>query len=346
MIRVLIVEDSPLIAVMMRDMLADDSEISVVGWAKNGQEAIDLRESLNPTVITMDLNMPLLSGLEAIRAICSSRPVPIIVVSGLIDGPDSELAFKALQSGAVDIMNKPEARGAQGFSRIKEELISRVKSAARIRPFYPKSNTLKQNPAGKKNSASPMDGLLAIGASTGGPPALVTLLKALPRSFPYPIAVVQHITPGFLGGLVRWMERETGFSVKVSTQRETLRPGTVYLADDNQHLEIGPEKNVLLTHRPPVHGHRPSADRLLESAAGVYGQHTIGVLLTGIGSDGAEGLKKVRDARGKTIVQDEATCLVFGMPKSAILKGAAEVVCPLERIAEEILLGLSKGREA
>lgn len=347
MIRVLIVEDSPVIAAMMRDLLSQDPEIQILGWARNGKEAVQLRDTLEPDVITMDLDLPVLSGLKAIQTIASTRPLPILVVSQMIESRDSELAFEALRSGAVDIMGKPSGYGEAGLLKVKEELISRIKAVARIRPM----RLMKKHPV-QLRSARPLaerplvDGVVAVGASTGGPPALAVVLKGLPQNFPFPIAIVQHIAAGFVTGLAHWLKSESSFLVKVATHGEPLKAGTVYLAPDNHHLEIGADRAVVLGDGQPVRGHRPSVDRLMESAARYYGKYTIGVLLTGMGSDGAQGLKKVREAGGKTIAQDEATSLVFGMPREAILCGAPEVVCPLEKIAEEIIevTPLKKGR--
>lgn len=337
MIRVLIAEDSPLIAIMMRDLLSQDPEIQVVGRAKNGREAIELRNSLEPDVITMDLNMPVLGGLEAIKAIASTRPVPILVVSQMIESRDSTLAFEALRSGAVDIMVKPSGYGETGYLKIKEEMISRIKAVARIRPIRfikPRPNLPRLKP---RRERAPGKGVVVIGASTGGPPALAIILKRLPADFPFPIAIVQHIAPGFITGLARWLNDESPLPVKVAMNEEEHRAGAVYLAPDNYHLEIGTDKNIFLNAGPPVRGHRPSVDQLMASAAHSYGRQAVGVLLTGMGSDGAEGLKKIREAGGKTIVQDEATSLVFGMPREAARRGAAEIVSPLEKIADEIV---------
>jgi len=347
MIRVLIAEDSPLIAIMMRELLNQDSEIEVVGWAKNGQEAVQLRNSLNPDVITMDLNMPVLGGLQAIEAIASTRPVPILAVSQTIESRGSHIAFEALRNGATDIMGKPSGYGDIGFRKIKEELISRLKLVARIKPKrlvktslanLPRAEPLKERAQG--------EGVVAIGASTGGPPALAIVLKGLPQNFRLPIAIVQHIAPGFLSSLAHWLEAQSHLLVKVATGNEPLKSGTVYLAPDNHHLRIGPDRNILLSDGPPIRGHRPSADELMESAARSYGKQATGVLLTGMGSDGAEGLKRIREAGGKTIVQDEATSIVFGMPREAILRGAAEIVSPLEKIAEEIVQATSSEEKA
>lgn len=338
MIRVLIAEDSPSIATIMRDLLSQDPDIQVVGWAKNGQEAIHLRNSLEPDVITMDLNMPVLSGLEAIEAISCTRPVPILVVSQMIETRESEFAFEALRRGAVDIMGKPGGYGESGLLKVKEELLSRIKTVARVRPI----RMIKRpqvHPPPPRFGAKPdhREGLVVMGASTGGPPALAFILKGLPVDFPFPIAIVQHIAPGFVTGLAQWLNSETSLSVKVAANKEPMGTGMVYLAPDNYHLEIGPSKNILLKDSPPLRGHRPSIDRLMESAAHSYGRYAVGVLLTGMGSDGAEGLKRIREIGGKTITQDQATSLVFGMPHEATLRGAAEIVSPLERIAEEII---------
>lgn len=344
-IRVLITEDSPLVAIMMRELLNQDSEIEVVGWAKNGQEAIDLSNSLVPDVITMDLNMPVMSGLKAIETIAASRPVPILAVSQMIESRDSDVAFEALCSGASDIMSKPAGYGQRGFVAVKEELISRVKSVAKIQP---RRFRLRQSASAASlklaKAPTPREGLVTIGASTGGPAALTVLLKGFPKNFPFPIAVVQHIAPGFLVGLAQWLKRISPLPVKVGEDQEPLKAGTIYLAPDNYHLQINADKKIVLNDDPPIRNHRPSVDYLMKSAAAAYGKQTIGVLLTGMGNDGADGLKTIRDAGGKTIAQNEATSLVFGMPKEAISRGAAQIVSPLEEIASEVV-GATIGEE-
>jgi two-component system chemotaxis response regulator CheB len=338
MIKVLIADDSPSIAAMMRDLLSQDPDLEVVGWAKTGQEAIALRNSLNPDVMTMDLNMPLMGGLEATKIISSTRPVPILVVSQLIESRDSEVAIEALRCGAVDVMGKPSGAGPRGLSQIGEELIFRVKTVAHVHPMrlVAKPTPPATAPRPEVNRPPKAD-VVIIGASTGGPPALAKILKALPNYFPIPIAIVQHIAPGFVAGLRQWLERESSLPVKLAVHGLSLRNGNVYIAPDNHHLEIGAGKKFILNSDAPLQGHRPSVDRLMESAAEIYGSEAIGVLLTGMGKDGALGLKKIRDAGGRTIVQDEASSLVFGMPREAIVTGAAGIVSPLEKIADEIV---------
>lgn len=337
-IRVLITEDSPLVAIMMRELLNQDPEIEVVGWAKNGQEAIELRDSLAPDVITMDLNMPVMSGLKAIEAIASTHPLPILAVSQMIESRDSDIAFEALCSGAADIMSKPSGYGQRGLLKVKEELISRIKAVAKIQPrkfrMRQQPNTAALNLLRERK---PRGGLVAIGASTGGPAALTILLKRFPPDFPFPIVVVQHIAPGFLIGLSQWLKRISPLPVKVAEDQDTPKSGTVYLAPDNYHLKFDRNRRLVLNDEPPIRNHRPSVDYLMKSAAASYGKRTIGVLLTGMGNDGAEGLKQIREAGGKTIAQNEATSLVFGMPKEAIARGAAQIVSPLEEIASEIV---------
>jgi two-component system chemotaxis response regulator CheB len=339
MIKVLIAEDSPSIAAVMRELLRDDPEINVIGWARTGREAIAMRHDLDPDVITMDLNMPHMGGLDAIKAISSTRPVPILVVSTLIESRDSELAFEALRYGALDVMGKPSGAGDGGFSRIEEELKFRIKAVSRIRPMHRFSRpALEARPTAKTIPGRRLrQPLIVIGASTGGPPALAQILSGLPRHLPIPIAIVQHIARGFVAGLRQWLDRQSALPVQLAAEGEPLRSGHVYLAPDDCHLQIATGKQLTLSVEGPVDGHRPSIDRLMESAAAVYGHDVLGVLLTGMGRDGASGLQKIREAGGRTIVQDEATSLVFGMPREAIRKGAAEMVRPLEKIADEIV---------
>ncbi|HZR95434.1 MAG TPA: chemotaxis-specific protein-glutamate methyltransferase CheB [Gaiellaceae bacterium] len=348
MIKVLIAEDSPSIAAIMRDLLKRDPEIDIVGWAKSGREAVSMRNTLEPDVITMDLNMPLMGGLEAIRTISTTRPVPILVVSSLIENRDSELAFEALRCGALDIMGKPSGVGPGAFTRIGEELKFRIKAVSRIHPMRrysrsPVPDAAKRNPHTPRKLRQP---LVVIGASTGGPPALAKILGDLPRYLPVPIAVVQHIATGFVAGLRQWLERQSTLPVHVASDEVPLQSGHVYLAPDDRHLEVASGRILTLNSGAPRGGHRPSVDRLMESAAHVYGPDVLGVLLTGMGRDGAAGLKSIRDAGGRTIVQDEATSLVFGMPREAILNDAAEIVSPLDKIAGEIVEAVQPTVEA
>jgi two-component system chemotaxis response regulator CheB len=339
MIKVLIAEDSPSVAAIMRDLLKRDPEIDVVGWAKSGREAVSMRNALEPDVITMDLNMPLMGGLEAIRTICTTRPVPILVISSLIESRDSELAFEALRCGALDVMGKPSSVGPGGFTGIGEELKFRIKAVSRIHAMRRYNRPAPGHPPKRKPQAGRKlkQPLVVIGASTGGPPALAKVLGGLPRYFPVPIAIVQHIATGFIAGLRQWLERQSALPVQVAADDVPLQSGHVYLAPDDRHLEIGPGRILTLNSEEPSRGHRPSVDRLMDSAARIYGPDVVGVLLTGMGRDGAQGLRSIRDAGGRTIVQDEDTSLVFGMPREAILNDAAEIVSPLERIAGEIV---------
>jgi two-component system, chemotaxis family, protein-glutamate methylesterase/glutaminase len=338
MIKVLIADDSPSIAAIMRDLLSKDPDLEVVGWAKTGREAVDMRNALNPDVMTMDLNMPLMGGLEATKIISSTRPVPILVVSQLIESRDSEVAFEALRCGAVDIMGKPSGAGPAGFAQIGEELIFRVKTVAHVHPMRLVTKAVPSPAAPRAAVDRPLGAeVVIIGASTGGPPALAKILKALPRYFSVPIAIVQHIAPGFVAGLRQWLEHESALPVNLAVHGGPLKNGNVFIAPDHHHLEISAGKKFALTDDPPLEGHCPSVDRLMESAAQTCGANAVGVLLTGMGKDGARGLKKIRDAGGRTIVQDEASSLVFGMPREAIATGAAEIVSPLEKIADEIV---------
>jgi two-component system, chemotaxis family, protein-glutamate methylesterase/glutaminase len=348
MIKVLIAEDSPSIAAVMRELLKNDSEITVVGWARTGREAIAMRHDLDPDVITMDLNMPSMGGLDAIKTISATKPVPILVVSTLIESRDSEIAFEALRYGALDIMGKPSGAGPGGFSSIEEELKFRIKAVSRIRPMHRFSRPAQPVPQKRKEAASERklrQPLIVIGASTGGPPALAQILSGLPRYLPVPITVVQHIARGFITGLRQWLDRQSALPVQLAADGVPLQSGHVYLAPDDCHLEIAPGKHLTLTTDAPIGGHRPSVDRLMESAACIYGPDVLGVLLTGMGRDGAEGLKKILEAGGRSIVQDEATSLVFGMPREAIRAGAAGMVRPLDKIADEIVHAIHPNEE-
>jgi two-component system chemotaxis response regulator CheB len=345
MIRVLIAEDSSLAAIIMRQILARDPEIEVIGWAKNGQEAVAMRESLKPDVITMDLNMPVMNGLEAIQMISATRPLPILVVSQLINSSDSGLTFEALCSGAVDVMEKPAADRDKGFAKIEAELIKRIKTVANIKPIRMLPRAAAADGSRKLDAAGAARYLVVIGASTGGPVALASILKSLPDGFPVPIAIVQHIAQGFVPGLAEWLTRSVKRPIQVAQNGESPAVGIVYLAPDGQHLLIGPDGRFLLSRDEPLKGHRPSITKLMDSAARSFGRRVTGVLLTGMGDDGVEGLRKIHEQGGKTIVQDEASSLVFGMPREAILAGVAEIISPLDEIPREIIRSIQHLQE-
>ncbi|MFH0789288.1 MAG: chemotaxis-specific protein-glutamate methyltransferase CheB [Pseudomonadota bacterium] len=335
MIRVLIVDDSPTLRLLIRRIIEKDPELQVIGEAANGQESISLCRSLNPDIITMDIQMPKMDGYLAIRHIMNEMPRPIVVLTSTQSEIEQGTTYKAIEEGALMVLRKP--RGMPESDPGAQQLITQIKSMAgikvvrRIRSY--REEGPRESPGLTPQQKNTQEvSLIAIGVSTGGPPALNTLLSPLPADFPIPIVIVQHISQGFLPGLVQWLNDNSPLRIKIAGNDDLLQAGSVYLAPDDYHLTIKIINRVSLWKAPLVDGHCPSATVLFNSIAESYGSAAEGILLTGMGRDGASGLKALHDAGGHTIAQDEATSIVFGMPKEAIALGAADEVLPLERI--------------
>lgn len=330
--RVLVVDDSPLIRDIITMILQEDPEIEVVGQAENGKVAIELVDALRPDLVTMDIMMPVMDGLTAIQHIMAYQPTPILVVTS---SSEAEVAYKAISSGALEVMQKPDMSLGpaewEGFvQRIK--LLSKVKVITHVRGRGAASTQVLPVLGPAAVQAGGQDRILAVGASTGGPAALAKLLAGLPADLTVGVVIVQHIADGFVPGLVNWLKTVTLLDVKVANDGEHINPGTVYIAPTGAHTVVTGGGRLGLLHSPPVDNQRPAVDVLFESVQQHYGRQAIAVLLTGMGRDGARGLKAIRDAGGKTIAQDEASCVVYGMPRAAAELGAAEQVLPLAEI--------------
>ena len=329
-IRVLVADDSELFRELLSTVIAADPGFDVVAVAADGNAAAAAARELKPDVITMDLNMPDADGFSGIARIMAETPTPILVLTA---NRAEVVGFKALSLGALDIVEKPaatadlEAYGAQIRSRLK--LLAGVKVIRHLRGLRGQRPRLP-------TASSRRTDLVVIGASLGGPRALATLLKGLPAGFPAPLAIVQHIAEGFTGGLAGWLQQESKLEVREARDGDPLRPGRVLLAPSGAHLLVE-EGRVRLSDAPPVDTFKPSVTPLFASAARAYGGRACGVLLTGMGRDGAEGLKTLKEAGAQTLAQDEATSVVFGMPKAAIDLGAVGRVLPLEDIPRALV---------
>ena len=282
MIRVLVVDDSPTARLLITKTLESDAGIRVVGTAEDGNEAVRFAKALRPDLITMDVRMPRLNGLMATEQIMAGSPTPILIVSSSVDAPDLQITFRALQAGALDVIEKPKALTAEGFDAMRDRLVDRVKAMAEIRVVG------RRAPAGGFPVIAPSSRryhLITIGASTGGPQLLEQILRGLPDKFPAPILLVQHMTPGFTAGFVRWLKQDCRVQVKLADDGEPLLPGSVYVAPDGKHLRVAANWKAGLG-LEPAGLFRPSIDVLFESAATVVGSSAVGLLLTGMGSDG------------------------------------------------------------
>lgn len=342
-IRVLLVDDSPLVLALLGRMLAQSQDIEVVGTASNGKEALDMIPRLRPSVICTDYLMPVMDGLEFTRAVMANYPCPILVISATVGPDNADNVFALLQAGAVDVFPKPSGGWGAGDESTRQ-IINKIKILAGVVVFK-RSASGTSRAAVKPAPVSNAIRVVAIGASTGGPQALLQVLSRLPRDFPCPILCVQHISEGFLRGLVDWLATECQLKIKIAAIGEEPLAGVVYFPREETHLVVDAKGRLNVSHQLPVGGHRPSVGVLFDSVAAYYGSSAVAVLLTGMGSDGAEGMRSVARAGGITIAQDEASCVIFGMPKQAIEMGVVRFVRPLAEISATLVKCAGGGKE-
>jgi two-component system chemotaxis response regulator CheB len=367
-IKVLIVDDSALVRRMLTEMLSSDAAIEVVGAAEDPFDAREKIKALNPDVITLDIEMPKMDGVTFLRNLMRLHPLPVVMVSSLTEkGADVTLA--ALELGAIDFVTKPKVNVGGSLADYKQEIIEKIKMAAKVSMSRIERNAtqstakvvekpvrttpatmipaklsadaiLSQHASGKEKSRQR---IIAIGASTGGTEAIREVLTALPENMP-PIVITQHIPAAFSGPFAKRMDSMSALSVHEAEEGQLILPGHVYIAPGSQHLlieSVGGKLVCRLHDGPPVNRHKPSVDVMFRSVAQVCGTNAIGVLLTGMGDDGARGLKELQDVSAKTIAQDEKTSVVWGMPGEAVKLGAADLVLPLSEVASKLLV-LSK----
>jgi two-component system chemotaxis response regulator CheB len=337
MIRVLVAEDSVTARMLLVSMLSSDPGITVVGEARDGEEAIEMTARLRPDLVTMDIHMPRIDGFEATKRIMSSQATPILIVSATLDPGDVAASMEALRAGAVSVFPKPGGPMTPDFENQRTALVSAVKALSQVKLVRRRESPLRRGSHAQGPAALRRPRVLALGASTGGPAALNVVLGALPASLPVPVFVVQHITAGFVDGFVHWLDRACDLRVKTAAQGEPAEAGTVYVAPDGLHLAVGPDGRLDLRLSSPVAGFRPSASVLFESVAETYGSNTLAVILTGMGNDGLLGLRRIRSKGGRIIAQNEDTCAVFGMPGAAVAENLPDAVLPIHGIAAEIL---------
>jgi two-component system chemotaxis response regulator CheB len=342
--RVLIAEDSIFIQKVLVKIMEADPELQVVGVAKDGKAAVEMTRILHPDVITMDIRMPVMDGFQATRLIMTENPTPILVVSSSVHAEDLRISFNAIQAGALDIMEKPRGNLAGDYYHLGQEIIRKVKLIAGIRVFRHLSPKFRGDAAAnqQKMIAKTRNKGVAIGASTGGPSALFQVITSLNPDFPAPVFVTLHISEGFGKGCADWLNRNAKVEVRIPADGETIQPGVVYFAPDDRVMRVANRTSISVEGDKMDRSVMP-IDAMMDSFAGAYGQNGIGVLLTGMGNDGARGMARLKRVGGKGIAQDEETSVVFGMPKEAIAMGGVDVVLPVDRIAAQIETYLNNG---
>lgn len=352
MISVLIVDDSQVARMTIREILETDPEVKVIGTVNNGLEALEFLEKESPDVITMDVIMPEMNGFETTRRIMEFRPTPIVIVTSSYKTEEVEKTFKAMEAGAVTILEKPGSISGKEFDRNSQNFRDTVKlmSGVKVVRRWPRDRHQVETKTPEKMDfpVSAIDRkIVVIGASTGGPMALQEVLSQFPADFPVPVVIVQHIGGEFIDGMLYWLEKSMNIPIRVARDGEILEARRAYIAPDGRHIEITAGGKVKLVQGAPENGCCPSVSHLFRSIARGYGEEAVGVILTGMGGDGADGLKEMRDAGAATIAQDEESCIVFGMPDAAAKLGAAQYVLPLKEISYKIinLLGMTPDKE-
>lgn len=346
-IRVLIVEDSGVVREFLQYLIGQDPRLEVAAAVGSAEEALGILDQAAPDVISMDIRLPGMNGFEATRRIMAQRPTPIVVISSSVESEDLKISMNALRAGALTIIEKPVGTAHADYEVLAERICTQLAIMSQVKvirqrpgwagPFAGKGQLRSAGPAlaAPRADAGPFR-VLGVVASTGGPNALVELLNGLPADFPLPILLVQHIAAGFLEGFATWLNQACPQEVVIAKEREIPAPGKIYLAAPDRHLKL--ESGCLrVDNSPPVCAQRPSGTVLFQSMAYSLGAQALGVLLTGMGEDGAEGLLEIRQVGGHTIAEDESTAVVYGMPRAAVGLGAASESLPLPAIAPRIL---------
>jgi len=349
-IKVLVVDDSAFMRKAISTMLEKDSEIKVIGTARDGQEGLDMVRKLDPDIVTMDIEMPKMDGLTALRHIMMEAPRPVLMVSSLTtEGAESTL--KAMELGAVDFIPKQLSKVSLDIIKIEKDLIARVKVvAARKMRHVSAPRAATRRPAAAKPTAArptgrPVRDVVAIGVSTGGPPVVQQILSSLPADFPAGIVIAQHMPGAFTGPFAKRLDGVSKISVKEAETGDVLKPGVAFVAPGGKHIVLDQKisrVDVVVTDQPADALYKPSANVLISSVAQAVGKRGLGVILTGMGNDGCEGIRDLKAKGGRALAQSDSTCVVYGMPKAIVDDDLADEIIDLDDMAESIVANLYK----
>ncbi len=350
MIKVLIAEDSAVVREFLVQILSSDPRIEVIGTANDGEEALEAVRRWQPDVITMDIHMPKLDGLEATRRIMETQPTPIVIVSGSTAPQDVAMTFRAMEAGALAVLGRPAGIGHPDHEAAARELVQTVRLMSEVKVVrrWPRvrRETAVTRPSEALVGRAPAEvKVVAIGASTGGPPVLQTILAGLPKEFPVPVLIVQHMATGFVRGFIEWLAQSCRLPIHLAEHGETMLPGHVYVAPDDFQMKVEHNGRIVLARDDPRNGLCPSVSSLFRSVAEVYGGAAVAGLLTGMGRDGAEELKLLKDKGAVTFAQDKESSVVHGMPGEAIRLDAATLVLPPDKIAAALTSLANKRRQ-
>ncbi|NJE61480.1 chemotaxis response regulator protein-glutamate methylesterase [Thermococcus sp. 21S7] len=346
-IRVMVVDDSAFMRKIIRDIVNSDSELEVCCEARDGIEAINLAKIHKPDVITLDIEMPRMNGLDALRVIMKQNPTPVIMVSALTR-EGAEATIKALEYGAIDFIPKPSSSISLNMREMREEIISKIKEAAKVpRRFLELRRTrlLRIQKSKRKRPGITAKTVVAMASSTGGPQSLLKVFPKFPENLRAAVLLVQHMPPGFTKSFAKRLDSVSKIDVKEAEDGEEILENMAYVAPGDYHMEVRIQKGkpvIVLNKKPKIHGVRPAADPMMTTAADVFGRKTVGVVMTGMGRDGAEGIVRIKKKGGITIAQDKETSIIFGMPKAAIETGMVDHVVPLDKIADTVVMAVNK----
>lgn len=334
-IKVLVVDDSRVARELLGHIIQSDPLLQIAGFVQNGDEALHWLQNNECDVITMDIQMPILNGFEVTQRIMEVKPKPIVIISSCYTAADKKMSFKALEAGALAILEKPSNYKDAKYQEQTKEVLDTIKTIAGIRVVKRPAKSFTEISLDSEKKKQHKVKAVAIGASLGGPIAICEILSALSDKFPVPIFIVQHIAAGFTDGFVRWLQEHSRLRICLAEHQGKALPGCVYVGADSLQMEV--KKGNLISLADPLQNKlQPSVGCLFKSMADTYGSECIGVILTGMGRDGAKELLLMKQKGAYTIAQDEESCLMFGMPKEAILLGAAEQVLPLQKIADTL----------